>query len=199
MPPLHSELCPLLQLHPPSEDPCWAETWWLTFSKIYIGKTPVPLLAPGNDARWDQRTWASGHVPIIIFDPTSGHCQRLRKERSLFPKEKGDLSRWEKIHGLEELGQCCHSFPCKSFLCLIPSVLNIVVVPSNNFLSQPGIFAFFAQGHCLCSWSPDQSPGGISAHPFCSTVDSLEILVLLQLNEPLPLFMPVLIPILSFS
>uniref|UniRef100_A0A8D2MWQ4 C2H2-type domain-containing protein n=1 Tax=Zonotrichia albicollis TaxID=44394 RepID=A0A8D2MWQ4_ZONAL len=27
VPPLHKELCPLLQLYPPSQDPCWVETW----------------------------------------------------------------------------------------------------------------------------------------------------------------------------
>ena len=43
-----------------------------------------------------------------------------------------------------------------------------------------------------------QSPGGICVYPHCSTVDSLEILVLLLLNEVLPHFMPRLVAIFSF-
>ncbi|XP_064285854.1 zinc finger protein 239-like [Passer domesticus] len=55
VPQLQGELCALLQLHPPLEDPYWKEPWRYVFPVIHAGEIPVPPPAPANDMMWDQR------------------------------------------------------------------------------------------------------------------------------------------------
>lgn len=71
-----------------------------------------------------------GHAPIIISDPTSGHCQGQGRGLSLSPEEKGVLSRQEKIHGQDEPVGGVPVFPVNSFfvLSLLSSILLLFLL-----------------------------------------------------------------------